>query len=97
MRRWHKNIHIALTRSGYRELALHPVLDAIRLYKKTAKSTINGMIAASFIFIALLLLPLFSTQQNVLLPMIKTGNHNHYLVLILKSQLSKLAQPRERT
>lgn len=34
MRRWHKNIHIALTRSDYRELALHPVLDAIRLLQR---------------------------------------------------------------
>lgn len=59
MRRWHKNIHIALTRSDYRELALHPVLDAIRLYKKTVKFTINGMIAASLIFIALFIVTPF--------------------------------------
>jgi hypothetical protein len=66
MRRWHKNIHIALTRSDYRELALHPVLDAIRLYKKTAKSTIKGMIAASFIFIALFIItPFFYSAEPV--------------------------------
>ncbi len=66
MRRWHKNIHIALTRSDYRELALHPVLDAIRLYKKTAKSTINGMIAASFVFIALFIItPFFYLAEPV--------------------------------
>lgn len=66
MRRWHKNIHIALTRSDYRELALHPVLDAIRLYKKTAKSTINGMIAASLIFIALFIVtPFFYSAEPV--------------------------------
>lgn len=66
MRRWHKNIHIALTRSDYRELALHPVLDAIRLYKKTAKSTINGMIAASFVFIALFIItPFFYSAEPV--------------------------------
>lgn len=66
MRRWHKNIHIALTRSDYRELALHPVLDAIRLYKKTAKSTINGMIAASFVFVALFIVtPFFYSAEPV--------------------------------
>lgn len=66
MRRWHKNIHIALTRSDYRELALHPVLDAIRLYKKTAKSTINGMIVSSLIFIALFIItPFFSSGKYV--------------------------------
>jgi hypothetical protein len=64
MRRWHKNIHIALTRSDYRELALHPVLDAIRLYKKTAKITIKGMIAASFIFIALFVVAPFFHPGN---------------------------------
>ena len=64
MRRWHKNIHIALTRSDYRELALHPVLDAIRLYKKTAKITIKGMIAASFIFIALFVVAPFIHPGN---------------------------------
>lgn len=66
MRRWHKNIHIALTRSDYRELALHPVLDAIRLYKKTAKSTINGMIVSSLIFIALFIItPFFYSGKPV--------------------------------
>jgi hypothetical protein len=64
MRRWHKNIHIALTRSDYRELALHPVLDAIRLYKKTAKSTIRGMIAASLIFIALFVITTFFYSEK---------------------------------
>ncbi|EPN4464827.1 hypothetical protein V6X58_12940 [Pseudomonas aeruginosa] len=66
MKRWHKNIHIALTRSDYRELALHPVLDAIRLYKKTAKSTINGMIVSSLIFIALFVItPFFYSGKPV--------------------------------
>lgn len=50
-RRWKKNIQIALTRSDYRELVLHPLLDAIRLYKKTAKTTKYGMFVASFFFI----------------------------------------------
>lgn len=53
MRRWHKNVHIALTRSDYKDLALRPILDAVKLYKKTAQFTKHGMWIASFIFLAL--------------------------------------------
>ena len=70
MRRWHRNIHTALTRSDYRELALHPVLDSVRLYRKTAKITIRGMIIASFIFVAsFVFAPFFFYQE-------KTGEVN---------------------
>ena len=67
MRRWHKNVHTALTRSDYRELALRPVLDAVRLYKKTAKFTYKGMIYASIIFLAsFVLIPLFHSVEKPL-------------------------------
>lgn len=78
MRRWHKNVHTALTRSDYKELALCPVLDAVRLYRKTAKITNKGMIYASFIFLAFfVVVPIFhitekppttSTQNTDLFP-----------------------------
>lgn len=65
MRRWHKNVHTALTRSDYRELALHPVLDAVRLYKKTARVTTKGMIIASFIFFAsFIVIPFFYSSDK---------------------------------
>lgn len=67
MRRWHKNVHTALTRSDYRELALRPVLDAVRLYKKTAKFTNKGMIYASIIFLAsFVVIPLFHSAEKPL-------------------------------
>lgn len=65
MRRWHKNVHTALTRSDYRGLALHPVLDAVRLYKKTAKFTNKGMIVASVIFFtSFAVIPFFHSHEN---------------------------------
>ena len=67
MRRWHRNVHTALTRSDYIELALRPVLDAVRLYKKTANFTYRGMICASFIFSAsFVLIPLFHSVDKPL-------------------------------
>ncbi|WP_235596734.1 hypothetical protein [Marichromatium gracile] len=67
MRRWHKNVHTALTRSDYRELALHPILDAVKLYKKTAKYTNRGMIFASIIFFAFFIaIPLLHSADKPL-------------------------------
>lgn len=65
MRCWHKNVHTALTRSDYRALALHPVLDAVRLYKRTAKFTNKGMIFASVIFFtSFVIIPFFHSHEN---------------------------------
>lgn len=53
MRKWHRNVHIALSRKEYKELALRPVFDAIRLYRKTESNTRFGLYLATVIFIAL--------------------------------------------
>lgn len=55
MRKWHRNVHVALSRTEYRDLALKPVRDAVRLYKETASHTLWGLYAASMIFLLLLI------------------------------------------
>lgn len=63
MRRWRKNVHTALTRSDYREMASYPVLDAVRLYKKTARFTHKGLIIGSIVFLISFVMPLFYTDD----------------------------------
>lgn len=58
MRKWHRSVHVALSLTEYRELALRPVLDALRLYRDTVSWTRMGIYIASVVFIgALVLLP----------------------------------------
>lgn len=51
MRKWHRNTHLALSRADYAELALRPVLDAVKLYKQTLRWTHIGMLIGSTVFI----------------------------------------------
>tara|TARA_R110000823_G_scaffold234343_2_gene360571 strand:+ start:2254 stop:3663 length:1410 start_codon:yes stop_codon:yes gene_type:complete len=51
MRKWHRNTHLALSRADYAELALAPVLDAIKLYKQTLRWTQTGMLIGSIVFL----------------------------------------------
>lgn len=51
MRKWHRSVHVALSRTEYGELALKPVLDALRLYRDTAGWTRMGLYIASVLFL----------------------------------------------
>lgn len=98
MRRWHKNIHIALTRSDYRELALHPVLDAIRLYKKTAKITTKGMAVASFIFIALFVfVPFFQAGDKPIGVGDENGSAQSSSATVINQSTLKFIPPTEES
>ncbi|MBC7953168.1 MAG: hypothetical protein H7Z12_15280 [Rhodospirillaceae bacterium] len=55
MRKWHRSVHVALSGKEYRELAVKPIRDAVRLYKVTASQTIWGLYAASAIFFLILI------------------------------------------
>ncbi|WP_148861439.1 DUF998 domain-containing protein [Marinobacter fonticola] len=55
MRKWHRNVHVALTRTDYTQLALSPILNALRLYRRTSTWTFRAMILASIVFVALTL------------------------------------------
>lgn len=55
MRKWHRSVHVALSGKEYRELAVRPIRDAVRLYRATAKTTIFGLYIASACFFLLLI------------------------------------------
>lgn len=55
MRKWHRSVHVALSGKEYRELAVKPIRDAVRLYRSTAKTTIFGLYIASVSFFLMLL------------------------------------------
>lgn len=65
MRSWHRQVHIVLNRVDYNQLALRPVLSAVRLYKKTAQHTLLGMKIASLVFIiAFIAAPVLHTLET---------------------------------
>lgn len=75
MRNWHRNTHLALSRSDYAELALRPVLDAVKLYKKTLRWTNTGMLVGSVVFIvAVAMLPELISVLTAEQPQPTTGN-----------------------
>jgi len=69
MRKWHRNTHLALSRADYAELALGPVLDAVKLYKQTLRWTHTGMVIGSLVFlIAVAALPEIITALTTAAP-----------------------------
>ena len=66
MRIWHKNVHVSLSRAEYKEIALRPVLDAVKLYKSTMRWMLRGMVVASIVFVlGFVVLPVFYSDDSV--------------------------------
>lgn len=59
MRRWHRTVHLSLKRDEYCKLALHPILQATRLYRETVALTCKILLCASLLFVvAFFVIPL---------------------------------------
>lgn len=66
MRSWHKSVHVSLSRAEYKEIALRPVLDAVKLYKSTMRWMLRGMVVASIVFfLGFVVLPVFYSDDFV--------------------------------
>lgn len=62
MRKWHRSIQVALSVKEYNSLARRPVLDALRLYRRTWKWAHRGLTGASVVFMLLLVVSPLATS-----------------------------------
>lgn len=64
-RRWHRRSTQILSRSEYKSLAVDPVWDALRLFRKNLKLTTYGFLIASVVFFCMATTPtLFSSDDT---------------------------------